>query len=258
MCEAMHCGIGKRWCFIHSIIGEEAEIKTNKSGQPVVILCATVSKSVVKTGVLESTEAASSKSSVFGIVFIALRCDNVNIPFSIDIFAICKTIGVKKSADSTGGGIKFIGIIGIEMPGIEVQGEIVFDKICEKTGGIVSVVNRGGAGPSYLKEWVVGFEGLHSSAVDSIVFICCTIPEANKVGFIPYLPVSNIIVVAIVPAVIVMHNDVFADLSPLAHIFWRITKAPIVTCAFAQTVEDATASIYDSSYMWVTCGKIIT
>jgi len=91
-----------------------------------------------------------------------------------------------------------------------------------------------------------------------IVIIGCTCPKTFKIRFIPYLQVGNVVVEAITPTIVVMHNDVFADFSPFTNIFGRDAKTFVGTRAFTQAVKNITASFNDSSNIWITSCKIVT
>ena len=133
------------------------------------------------------------------------------------------------------------------MPGEEVKRQVISLNVIQKSGCEVGIAHRRGARSAHFQRGVVFFQHSGCFSVQLVVLFRRAIPEPTQIGLVPYLPVCYVVVVATIPPVVVVHDNVFANLRPFAEVLRRLADAVVVARALSEAVKNTAACIDDTA-----------
>ena len=111
------------------------------------------------------------------------------------------------------------------------------------------------------KIWEALFEVICRHTVKFVELLLCSSPHRGIFGLIPYLPILNIMIESVCPALIVVADYMLADPCPLVKILWRIDVIrlyiPVVLDSNTKTVKYLRARLDDISDVSVGESEII-
>ena len=170
------------------------------------------------------------------------------IPFVQMVLGFGETMGIQKSPDSPGARGEFRRVGRVAMPGEEIQRHVVLpahgQKLRRKLRGHEFTFDEMTAGSERRAADLQGRElpldGERSDAIEPQVVVVRPGPHGRAVfGFVPDLPMADVVMESVSPALVVVPDNAEADCRPFLHVGGRMdmTLHAGVLDALAQSID---------------------